>query len=110
MKVLFSREEKLIIERFASVKLRDPCFIKCNSSDRSACCGDCPDRVSYKKLYNSEIEKYEESFPKSSVARDFSDRYVYAYVKVAKLRKEFDDIKSKLDDAENDLKSFEEME
>ena len=110
MKVIFTREDKLIIEEFASAKLHDPCFEKCNHADRSACCGDCPDKVSYKNRYNSEIRKYEESFPESSPMRDFVNEYVYAYIEVSKLRKEFDNIKNKLEDAENKLKLFEEME
>lgn len=110
MKVVFTREEKLIIERFASARLSDPCFVECNSRDRATCCGYCSSKVSHEGCYSNEIEKYEKSFPKSSILRDFADKYVFAYVEAADLRKKFDTIKSQLEDAENKLKSFEEME
>ena len=42
MKVVFTREEKLIIERFASMKLNDndldPCTNVCGYRDRILCC------------------------------------------------------------------------
>ena len=107
MKVEFTREEKLISEEFASTKLCDPCA-ECYGMDRNECLADCPDKESYEKSYNRELEKYREHFPEFSI-RYIADRYVSAYMEVANMRKEFDKIKSKLENAENKLKLFEEM-
>lgn len=105
MSIKFTREEILLIEEYSSVLMKNPCH-NCDIRNKGNCFGSCHRAFMFIKESLGVFSRYKDVFYNDDKPKEKAEECLHAMINLARLRKEYDVIHYKLNEAEVKLEQL----